>query len=108
MSKELGSILNPITNNFDLTRAVKGKRDTFIFVKLFDMNEFNYWYIQQSNIRLLLESDFKNKKEIDFIISFCKNTNCPLCSWQIEFLDKALTKYKNGTLNMTLNVVKKS
>lgn len=45
---------------------------------------------------------YKNEKEIDFIINLRKSgKQPPLYIWQLEFLDKVLTKHKNNTLNMS-------
>ena len=45
---------------------------------------------------------YKNEKEIDFIINLRKSEKQPpLYTWQLEFLDKVLTKHKNNTLNMS-------
>lgn len=51
---------------------------------------------------------YKNEKEIDFIVNLRKSgKQPPLYIWQLEFLDKALTKHKNNK-NNTLNMVQKS
>lgn len=40
---------------------------------------------------------YKNEKEIDFMVNLRKSgKQPPLYIWQLEFLDKALTKYKNN------------
>ena len=51
---ELGSQLRPVHNNSELTNAIQGKRNCYLYtVDTFQVNEQNYYELKLRNIKLV-------------------------------------------------------
>jgi hypothetical protein len=67
----LGGQLNPINNNIELTKAMKGRRNCYLYTfGTFEVNEVNLFLLKTNNIKLVggLVARAKNKAKEEAIV----------------------------------------